>query len=199
MKTAVSGPDPAAEAAVQTARQAREQSARELAQQQLLDLGQLLEHSAVPRAGVQQSLLTRALDAYEAAARVLDHAHDIADIAGVLVLVRMGRAAAVAAESGEAEARALVALCFFNPLHGISARHVRWRELGQREALVVRACAECADRLHQRRQPYALTCQIDGHEVPYYDVDPRQSVWAATGYGQFTDDLIERVLTGRAS
>jgi hypothetical protein len=195
LKAAGSEPDPAAGAALRTARQARELSAREAAQRQLLELGQLLEHSAVPGAGVQQSLLTRALDAYEAAARVLDHAHDITDIAGVLVLVRMGRAAAVAAEAGETVARALVHLCFFNPLHGISARHVRWRQLGQREALVVRACAECADRVHQRRQLDALSCQIDGHEVPYYEVDPRHSVWAATGYGQFTDDLIERVLT----
>lgn len=183
-------------AALQAARQAREQSAREEAQRQLLELGQQLENSAVLPARADQSQLAIALDAYEAAAKVLDDAHDLADIAGVLVLVRMGRAAAVAAETGQAESRAPVELCFFNPLHGISARHLRWRLLGQREALLVRACAECADRVHQRRQPDALTCQINGHVVPYYEVDPRQSVWAAMGYGQFTDDLIERVLTG---
>jgi hypothetical protein len=196
MHAAGSGPDPAAAAALRAARRAREQSAREAAQRQLLDLGQLLEHSAVPGAGLQQSLLTRALDSYEAAARVFDHAHDITDIAGVLVLVRIGMAAATAAETAGADARDPVDLCFFNPLHGISARHVRWRQLGQQDALIVRACAECADRLHQRRQPDALTCEVNGHEVPYYQVDPEQSVWAATGYGQFTDDLIELVLTG---
>jgi len=196
MKASGTGPDPAAGAALRTARQAREQSARDEAQRQLLELGELLEHSAVPGAGVRQSLLTRALDAYEAAAKVLDHAHDITDIAGVLVLVRMGVAAATAAETDRAEARAPVDLCFFNPLHGVSARHVRWRQLGQRDALIVRACAECADRLRQRRQPYALTCQVHGRELPYYEIDPQQSVWAATGYGQFTGDLIERVLTG---
>lgn len=161
-KTAGAGPDPASGAALQAARQAREQSAREEAQRQLLALGQQLENSAVPSARANQSQLTVALDA----------------------------------ETDTAESRAPVELCFFNPLHGISARHVRWRLLGQREALLVRACAECADRVHQRRQPDALTCQIHGHVVPYYEVDPRQSVWAGTGYGQFTDDLIERVLAG---
>ena len=196
MRAAGAGPDPAASVALGLARQAREQTAREEAQRQLLELGKLLENSAVPLAAADQSLLSRALDAYEAAAKVLDHAHDLADIAGVFVLIRMGRDAAAAAESGRAQKPATIDLCFFDPLHGISARHVRWRPLGQREALVVRACAECADRIRQRRQPDALTCQIHGHDVPYYEVDPRHSVWAATGYGQFTDDLIERVLTG---
>jgi len=189
-------PDAAAGAAFRTARQAREQSARAAAQRELLELGQLLEHSGVPGVEGKQSALARALDAYEAAAKVLDHAHDMVDIAGVLVLVRMGREAAAGAETG-GHARVPVGLCFFNPLHGISARHVSWRRLGQREVLRVRACAECADRVHQRRQPDALTCEVHGRDVPYYEVDPRRSVWAATGFGQFTDDLIERVLAGR--
>src|ERR1700732_1471770 len=33
-----------------------------------------------------------------------------------------------------------VPLCFFNPLHGISARHVAWRPLGQWRAITVRSC-----------------------------------------------------------
>jgi len=40
------------------------------------------------------------------------------------------------------------------------------------------------------------SCRVHGRDVPYYEVDPSRSVWAATGYGQFCDDLIERVLAG---
>jgi hypothetical protein len=60
-----------------------------------------------------------ALDAYQAATMVLDSATSLADLAGVLVLVNIGR-------GGQP-------LCFFNPLHGSSARQVTWRLLGTRE------------------------------------------------------------------
>jgi hypothetical protein len=44
--------------------------------------------------------------------------------------------------------------------------------------------------------PDTLT-DIDGDRtVPYYEVDPERSVWAATGYGQFGDDIVRRILTG---
>jgi hypothetical protein len=32
--------------------------------------------------------------------------------------------------------------------------------------------------------------------IPYLEVDPKRSVWAATGYGVFCDDLVERILRG---
>ena len=41
-----------------------------------------------------------------------------------------------------------------------------------------------------------LYCREHGREIPYYEADPKHSVWAATGYGQFSDNLIERVLAG---
>ncbi|MEY9215272.1 hypothetical protein NI17_015685 [Thermobifida halotolerans] len=36
----------------------------------------------------------------------------------------------------------------------------------------------------------------DGRRVPYYDLPPELSVWAATGYGALRDDLVARVLRG---
>jgi hypothetical protein len=66
--------------------------------------------------------------------------------------------------------------------------------LGQWRAIKVRSCDECAKRVKRRSRPDALFCREHGHDVPYYEVDPKHSVWAATGYGQFSDDLIERAL-----
>jgi hypothetical protein len=67
-----------------------------------------------------------ALDAYQAATMALDAATSLADLAGALVLVNIGRAGPP--------------LCLFNPLHGPSARPVTWRLVGTREQLQVPAC-----------------------------------------------------------
>ena len=171
---------------------------REQARRQILELGELLGHSSIQPTGAAAVPLQRALDAYEAAEKVLDRARDIADLAGALVLVHQGRGAfgaATAAARGK-EPPATVPLCFFNPLHGISARQIAWRPLGQWRAIQVRSCNECAKRVKQRRQPDALYCREHGREIPYYEADPKHNVWAATGYGQFSDNLIEHVLTG---
>lgn len=183
-----------ADVALQTARRAEENSAREQARRELLELGELLAQSQATSGGGAE-VLSRALDAYAAAEKVLDAAADMADVAGVLVLVREGRDLAAMASGRASPTRATVPLCFFNPLHGVSARRVSWRPLGERQALVVRGCADCAERIRRRREPDALTCRAHGRDVPYYELDPSLSVWAATGYGQFCDDLIERVLS----
>ena len=171
---------------------------REQARRQILELGELLGHSSIQPTGAAAVPLQRALDAYEAAEKVLDRARDIADLAGALVLVHQGRGAfgaATAAAKGK-DPPATVPLCFYNPLHGISARQIAWRPLGQWRAIQVRSCNECAKRVKQRRQPDALYCREHGREIPYYEADPKHNVWAATGYGQFSDNLIEHVLTG---
>jgi hypothetical protein len=184
--------------AMGTALQAQEDEARELARRQILELGERLGHSAIQPTGAPAALVQRALDAYEAAERVLDRAHDITDIAGALVLARQGRDAlgAAAAVARGKKPPATVPLCFFNPLHGISAWQIAWRPPGQSRAITVRSCDQCARRVKQRRPPDALPCRKHGHDVPYYEADPKHSVWAATGYGQFCHDLIERVLAG---
>ena len=184
--------------AMGTEEAAQADEVREQARRQILELGELLGHSSIQPTGDAAVPLQRALDAYEAAEKVLDRARDITDLAGALVLVNQGRdafGAATAAVKGK-EPPAPVPLCFFNPLHGTSARQIAWRPLGQWRAIPVRSCNECAKRVKQRRQPDALYCREHGREIPYYEADPTHNVWAATGYGQFSDNLIERVLTG---
>lgn len=123
-----------------------------------------------------------ALDAYQAATMVLDAATSLADLAGVLVLVNIGRGGGP--------------LCLFNPLHGPSAGQVTWRLIGTREQLQVPACDACAQAISRRLPPQVLPDTVDKKRVPYLDVDPQKSVWAATGLGVFSDDLVERILRG---
>jgi hypothetical protein len=156
---------------------------RSHAEVELVKLGEALEDARGDAAGLRD-----ALDAYSAAGKVLDAARTVPDLAGVLVLVDMGSDAAEAARGG----RGPSPLCFFNPLHGDGPVSVRWRAVGGRERLTVRACAACARAVRARKAPDVLR---DG-ATPYYEVDPARSVWATTGYGQFRGDLVQRVLRG---
>jgi hypothetical protein len=146
---------------------------RRLAQEAVIAFGEELRN-APPSEG--------ALDAYQAATMVLDTATSLADLAGVLVLVDIGRGGPPP--------------CLFNPLHGPSARPVTWRLLGSREQLRVLACRACAQAISRHRPPEVLPDTADKKHVPYLDVDPSKSVWAATGFGVLSDDLVERVLRG---
>ena len=199
----LSAPRTVVDAAVAAARAATADDLRVQAQEQLIELGELLERPGPAGASEQGSDdqaaadLTRALDAYSAAAQVLDSASGIPDLAGVLVLTHMGRCAASAAQARRSgrPAPAATMLCFFNPLHGEASRPARWRAQGGHQALDVHACDACADAIAQRRFPSVLTAVIGGQDVPYYETT---SVWATTGYGQ-TADLIKRIQNaGRA-
>ncbi|MBO0804118.1 MAG: hypothetical protein J2P25_13720, partial [Nocardiopsaceae bacterium] len=176
------------------ARAATEAELRTLAREQVIELGELVERpadGALTDAAAEQ--VGKALDAYEAAGKVLDAAAGIPDLAGVLVLTHLGQgamAAARAAREGR-PAPAASPLCFFNPLHGPAAREIHWRPLGERRSLDVRACAECAEAAGRHQPPDVLTDQ----DIPYYEADPARSVWAATGYGQLATDLVQRILT----
>jgi hypothetical protein len=180
-----------------SARTATEGELREQAQQQVIALGELVEQPGGSLTDEAQAHTARALDAYEAAGKVLDQANGLCDLAGVLVLTHLGLNAAKAAQAIQSgrPAPAEEPLCFFNPLHGEAARPTRWRPLGSRQTLDVHACAECARTTAQHRLPDALTDRVDGKSVPYYEVSGEQSVWAATGYGQFGSDLVQRILT----
>jgi hypothetical protein len=123
-----------------------------------------------------------ALDAYQAATMVLDTATSLADLAGVLVLVNIGRGGPPP--------------CLFNPLHGPSARPVTWRLLGSREQLRVPACGACAQAISRHRPPEVLPDTVHKKHVPYLDVNPGESIWAATGFGVFSEDLVGRILRG---
>jgi hypothetical protein len=170
------------------ARKATESKLRAQAQQQVIELGEL-----VKRPGPDGGEIVRALDAYYAAGKVLDRAGDLPDLAGVVVLADLGRKEVATARALEADRPVppVTPLCFFNPLHGEAAEHIRWRPLGELRTLDVHACRECADATAQHCLPDALT---DRNGTPYYEGD---SIWAATGYGQFSADLTQRILTNR--
>ncbi|GFH65203.1 hypothetical protein Srut_17170 [Streptomyces rutgersensis] len=165
----------------------------------LPELGLLIAEAPVALPGGTPGM-ERALDAYAAAGTVLDGARDLADLAGVVALVEEGTAP-IRAEMNAARPsrRRLLSrrsvpaqphtplTCFFNPFHGLAtAGEVSWRMLGRRDLLTVAVCAECAAALAARRTPQSLTVRHEGRLVPYYEVPPEQSLWAATGYGSLT-------------
>jgi hypothetical protein len=166
----------------------------ELAPQPDLTLVQLVSRAAGPFSEQAQAQLGQALDAYQAAGKVLDQASGVCDLAGVLVLTQFGRNAAEATQAARPVPKARP-LCFFNPLHGAAGHEIRWRALGERETLDVHVCDDSSRAAAQHRLPDVLVDRAAGQEVPYYEVDPEHSVWAATGYGQFADDLVQRILT----
>ncbi|MFI7244569.1 hypothetical protein [Streptomyces qinglanensis] len=185
-----------------TARTAGVRDLRKRAQRELLAYNEkLLAHE--PGEHADSDLLQLSLDAYAAACTVLDGARDTPDLAGVLALLHEGRDALVRSEPASRSRRKARAaaptlpLCFFDPLHGAAAERIRWRPLGRREALRVAACRDCSAAVSARRAPEVLTHQHDGRRVPYFEVPPEHSLWAATGYGSLTEEtLTGRVLRG---
>jgi hypothetical protein len=182
-----------------TAKRASEDQLREQASHEVIVFGELLDSTDVPASGERAGeLMTRALDAYQAAGKTLDRARGIPDLAGVLVLLDQGRdalASARALASGAPEIPPSP-LCFFNPLHGDAATEIDWRPIGSRRRLRVHACRDCARSARAKETPDILMDRRDGRDVPYFEVDPSQSVWAETGYGQLRDDLVHRILRG---
>lgn len=158
--------------------------------------GKRLAALTVPDSDAARAALQQALDAHLAAGKVLDAAADLPDLAGALVLLDLCDAhvdQAVAARSTPRPVRH----CFFDPLHGTRTSTTPWRGLGTRRRVTVWACGDCATALRKHRQPEALPAVLDdGRRVPYYDLPPERSVWAATGYGTLHDDLVARVLRG---
>ncbi|MEU5882208.1 hypothetical protein [Spirillospora sp. NPDC047279] len=173
-----------------TAARASEDQLREQAAHEVVTFGEVLDDVTVTGERASE-LMTRALDAYQAAGKVLDSATGVPDLAGTLVLVDQGRDALASAQSvteGGAE-HPPTPLCFFNPLHGDGPVPVTWRPLGSRRSLDVKACRTCAKAVRAKRTPATL---MDG-DTPYFEAE---SVWAETGYGHLRQDLIARLQRG---
>ncbi|MFE0763488.1 hypothetical protein ACFW4X_28000 [Streptomyces smyrnaeus] len=180
-----------------TARKAGVRDLRKRAQRELLAYNEELLAHEPSEDGADSDLLQLSLDAYAAAGKVLDDARDIPDLAGVLALLEEGRDALRRSEPSASARAAALPLCFFHPLHGRAADRIRWRPLGRRESLSVAACGDCAAAVAARRAPEVLTQTVQDRRVPYFEVPPEDSLWAATGYGSLTEDtLTERVLRG---
>lgn len=163
-----------------TARAADETAVRARAEAEVLALADAVRAADPARAPG----LGAALDAYEAAGKVLDSARGLPDLAGVLALV----AKAEDALNGSLDA---LPLCFFNPLHGRAAHRTTWRPLGRRDRTDVAACPTCTTALRTHRSPEVLTDVTEaGETVPYFEV---RSVWAATGYGSLRQGLVTAV------
>ncbi|MEV5830896.1 hypothetical protein AB0L25_35550 [Spirillospora sp. NPDC052242] len=182
-----------------TADRASRDELRAQASAEVIAFGELLDRTDLPGGDpAVRAPLGRALDAYSAAGKVLDAARGVPDLAGVLVLVDQGRDALASARSLASGGPEIPPepLCFFNPLHGDAAERLTWRPPGTRRSLHVRACRECARAAKDRISPKYLLDERGDRPVPYFEADPETSVWAATGYGQLRDDLIERILRG---
>jgi hypothetical protein len=184
-------------AVLDAAKRANEDELRDQAHHEVIAFGELLDESEIDTSRPEvTAAMTRALDAYQAAGKVLDAADGVPDLAGVLVLVDRGRDALASARSlaeggGEIPPSPL---CFFNPLHGDAHVSVDWRPIGQRDRLRVQACRACAKAVRAHRAPEFLTARAGERIVPYFEVEG--TLWAETGYGQLRDDLVRRVLRG---
>ncbi|MGC0205492.1 hypothetical protein [Streptomyces levis] len=155
-----------------TARAADEAELRRQAEAEVLALGEATRAADV----TTTPGLEAALDAYAAATRVLDKARGLPDLAGALALALEGQ--------DTLDDTPGLPLCFFDPRHGRAALRTPWRRLGHRDRLDVAVCQNCADALRHRRAPEVLTDRDeDGRTVPYFEVPPQRSAWAATGYG----------------
>ncbi|WP_306367921.1 hypothetical protein [Nocardiopsis sp. CC223A] len=176
-------------AAFDNADRAQLESLVERGGRDLIELGERLSSDT----GVDPRHLATALDARDAAARVHDRmvkeGATLPDAVGVLVLLDL-------AEDALAGLRGPRRPCYANPLHGNDTRQTQWREFGGLRTIRVPLCPECARAVRDRRRPTVLPAEHEGRSVPYYEVPAERSVWAATGYGTLTDDLVERILRG---
>ena len=146
---------------------AREASRDELAERadaMLIALSTLIDASP-PSIETQ-----RALEAYEAAARVLRSGErDVPDLVGALVCIDLGRAALGAGREPPPP-------CTYDPRHGPAhgaAVSVQGTKL--------RLCRSCRADVRAGRPADVLR---DGSGRPYFESD---SPWAATGYGAWSD------------
>ncbi|WP_017571576.1 hypothetical protein [Nocardiopsis halotolerans] len=142
----------------------------------------------VSGAGESSEKVRQALEAYTAAAKVLDSAADKSDLVGVQVLLDMCDAAL------NDEVSPLH--CFFDPRHDSGKAPVRWRAPASFDSVRVMACRECRKTVRKYRTPPSVLDSTGARPLPYYTVPPEHSVWAATGYGTLTSDLPARIMRG---
>ena len=176
---------PLSEAVVATVNSTEQESMRRELERALVSSGR-----RVSRFSGNHACAATALEAYEAAAKVLDTAQDMADLVGARVLLDHCEAAL----SGDPTPRH----CFFDPRHEDETGKARWRAPASRRSVTVRACARCRRDLKEHRVPMVVLASNGSDTVPYYAVPARESVWAATGYGTLAPDLAARVLRGDA-
>ncbi|MEU4396081.1 hypothetical protein [Kribbella sp. NPDC023855] len=131
-----------------------------------------------------------ALDAHDAAGRVLDASRDLVDVVGAMVLLDKGRREYDIARALAAGRKPEVVqpLCAFNPLHGrASGQPTRVDSDGNTVTLPL--CAQCRKALKHKSAPASLP----GDDGPYWHGD---DLWARTFFGALGDDLPAAVSRG---
>ncbi len=196
-----------------------------IAGQRVADVGGLLSDSRLEftpeaaEAAVRRDY-TWAMDAFQAAGKLLDEATDLPDLAAAVVLAdrALERFAAAHARHAGGRPAARVVRCYYNPLHGPADRHRAEtsgsqhrqrtkRRLSAREASAERrpACSSCRMAILAGEAPDVLpallTVRVSRHHtakvlVPYYAVPQAASLWSATGCGAYDDDAPAQVLRG---
>lgn len=190
---------------------------RQVASARLADAGDALRAGELPGCGerVRQDYLW-ALEAYEAAGKLLDEAADLPDLAAVVVLAERAVERLGAARDRQAGRRAAPTArrCFYNPLHqpvvtaSVPAQRRRRRgRLSPRQAQADRrpACADCRRAILAGRIPDILPALLPVRAswrrtarvlVPYYAVPQQWSLWSTTACGAYGDDAPALVLRG---
>jgi hypothetical protein len=131
-----------------------------------------------------------ALDAHQAAGKVLDASEDLVDVVGAMVLLDKARReydAAVAVAAGR-KRDAVPELCAFNPLHGRSSGRPTQVE-ADGTTLTLPLCAKCRQALKRGKAPASLP----GDDRPYWYGD---DLWARTFFGNLDEDLAGAVSRG---
>ncbi|GAA1714383.1 hypothetical protein GCM10009745_73340 [Kribbella yunnanensis] len=174
--------------AATVAAEQRRQLTRETALE-LTTLGSKL--AALPSAhGLGLSHQQAALDARQAAEKVLDSSEDLVDVVGAMVLLDKARREydAAVAVAADRPIDAVPELCAFNPLHGRSSgRKTQVKSDGA--TLTLPLCADCRRALERGQAPSSLP----GADGPYWHGD---DLWARTFFGAIGDDLAGAVSRG---
>ncbi|MDI5969053.1 hypothetical protein POF50_006780 [Streptomyces sp. SL13] len=196
-----------------------------LARERLADVGDLLSDARLEFTPDTAETAVRrdyvwAMEAFQAAGKILDEAADLPDLAASVVLADRAVERFAAAHLRHAGRRppAPVVRCFYNPLHGEAERDrpnaagPHGKRRGQRtqsarEAAARRrpACGPCRLAILAGQTPDVLpalsTVRVSRHHTakvfaPYYAVPQASSLWSATCCGAVDDDAPARVLRG---
>lgn len=154
---------------------------RQLAEADAVQFGEELARLDARVAGAELDTEARvdyqaALDAYEAALRVVDNLQSVDSVSEVVDALAAGRyaAACVVARLEGTPLPAFRTPCFFDPSHGPASTEVLWNVTGKGTKKVP-ACAQDAARQVDGERPEVKMVLVNGKEVPY---------WAAGGLHQ---------------
>jgi hypothetical protein len=194
-----------------------------LATARLADVGDLLSDARLEFTPREAEPAVRrdyewAVEAFQAAGKILDEAADLPDLAASVVLAdrALERFAAAHARHAGQRPPAPAVRCFYNPLHGRAERPTtppRKRKgrgrtrVSAREASAGRrpACTSCRLAILAGETPDVLPAlyavQVSKRRkakvfVPYYALPQQVSLWSATGCGAYGDDAPAQVLRG---